>query len=92
MGEWPRCNHDEQAYYSVANSFGRAGRANLKSIELGGIVHQYGLALSSVWRLQGGVNNLADRHYFTRRTDEYPGPGILPSLGRSIYVTLRASP
>ena len=44
------------------------------------------------WRLQGGVNNLTDRRYFTRRTDEYPGPGILPSLGRSVYVTLRAAP
>ena len=43
------------------------------------------------WRVQGGVNNLADRHYFTRRTDEYPGPGILPSLGRSVYVTVRAA-
>ncbi|MEO7711666.1 MAG: TonB-dependent receptor [Gemmatimonadaceae bacterium] len=50
------------------------------------------LALPRGWRLQGGVNNLADRRYFTRRTDEYPGPGILPSLGRSLYVTLRASP
>jgi Fe(3+) dicitrate transport protein len=50
------------------------------------------LALSSVWRLQGGVNNLADRRYFTRRTDEYPGPGIIPSLGRSVYLTLRAAP
>jgi Fe(3+) dicitrate transport protein len=50
------------------------------------------LTLSSVWRLQGGVNNLADRHYFTRRTDEYPGPGIIPSLGRSVYLTLRIAP
>ena len=50
------------------------------------------LTLARGWRLQGGVNNLADRHYFTRRTDEYPGPGILPSLGRSVYITLRAAP
>ena len=50
------------------------------------------LNLPRGWRLQGGVNNLADRRYFTRRTDEYPGPGILPSLGRSVYVTLRAAP
>ena len=50
------------------------------------------LNLPRGWRVQGGVNNLADRRYFTRRTDEYPGPGILPSLGRSIYVTLRAAP
>lgn len=47
--------------------------------------------LSSGWQLQGGVNNLADERYFTRRTDEYPGPGIIPSLGRSVYVTLRAT-
>lgn len=44
------------------------------------------------WRMQSGINNLADRRYFTRRTDEYPGPGILPSAGRSLYVTLRAAP
>ena len=44
------------------------------------------------WRLQGGVNNATDRRYFTRRTDEYPGPGILPALGRSAYVTLRVTP
>lgn len=50
------------------------------------------LNLPRGWRLQGGVNNLADRRYFTRRTDEYPGPGILPSLGRSMYVTVRAAP
>lgn len=50
------------------------------------------LAIGRMWRLQGGMNNLADRRYFTRRTDEYPGPGILPSAGRSVYVSLRAAP
>lgn len=44
------------------------------------------------WRLQAGVNNVGDRHYFTRRTDEYPGPGIIPAVGRSAYVSLRAAP
>ncbi|GAC1603451.1 MAG: TonB-dependent receptor [Hymenobacter sp.] len=38
--------------------------------------------------LKAGVNNLTDAHYFTRRTDEYPGPGIIPSVGRSVYATL----
>ena len=33
-----------------------------------------------------GINNLADRHYFTKRTGEYPGPGILPGAGRRIYA------
>ena len=40
--------------------------------------------------LKAGVNNLTDAKYFTRRTDEYPGPGIIPSIGRSFYATLAA--
>lgn len=47
--------------------------------------------LPSNWRIQGGVNNVSDRRYFTRRTDEYPGPGIIPSPGRTLYVTLRVA-
>lgn len=41
-------------------------------------------------RLSFGVNNLADRRYIARRTDEYPGPGIIPGIGRSVYVGIRA--
>ena len=41
------------------------------------------------WRLEGSVNNLADAVYFTRRATGYPGPGILPSDGRSYFVTLQ---
>jgi len=33
-----------------------------------------------------GINNLADHRYFTVRTNEYPGPGIIPAIGRSFYV------
>lgn len=44
------------------------------------------------WRLQAGVNNAADRAYFTRRTDEYPGPGIIPAIARSVYFSIRATP
>ncbi len=40
--------------------------------------------------LKFGVNNLADKHYFTRRTDEYPGPGIIPAVGRSLYLGFTA--
>ena len=39
------------------------------------------------WRVEGSVNNLADKMYFTRRATGYPGPGILPSDGRSFFVT-----
>ena len=38
-------------------------------------------------KLEGSVNNLANTLYFTRRATGYPGPGILPSDGRSFYLT-----
>jgi Fe(3+) dicitrate transport protein len=41
------------------------------------------------WRLEGSINNVADAMYFTRRATGYPGPGILPSDGRSFYLTLQ---
>ena len=40
------------------------------------------------YRLEAGANNLADHHYFTRRATGYPGPGIIPAEGRSVYATL----
>lgn len=36
-----------------------------------------------------GVNNLTDNIYFTRRAAGYPGPGILPSDGRSVYASVQ---
>lgn len=41
------------------------------------------------WRIEGSINNLAHNMYFTRRATGYPGPGILPSDGRSFYLTLQ---
>ncbi|MEO1515019.1 MAG: TonB-dependent receptor [Bacteroidota bacterium] len=40
------------------------------------------------WEVEAGVNNLMDEAYFTRRATGYPGPGIIPSTGRSFYLTL----
>lgn len=39
--------------------------------------------------LYGTINNLANKKYFTRRADGYPGPGILPSDPRAYYLTLQ---
>jgi Fe(3+) dicitrate transport protein len=41
------------------------------------------------WKVEGSVNNVANRMYFTRRATGYPGPGILPSDGRSYFVTIQ---
>ena len=40
--------------------------------------------------LETGVSNIDDNLYFTRRAEGYPGPGIIPSSGRTWYLTLGA--
>jgi len=39
-------------------------------------------------KVEGGINNVLNRAYFTRRATGYPGPGIIPSDARSFYLTL----
>ncbi|MBN3518805.1 TonB-dependent receptor [Algoriphagus lutimaris] len=41
------------------------------------------------FKFEGSVNNLTNAIYFTRRATGYPGPGILPSDGRGIYLTVQ---
>lgn len=40
--------------------------------------------------LSAGVNNLLDAVYATRRAGGYPGPGLMPGMGRSFFLTLAA--
>lgn len=40
-------------------------------------------------KFEASVNNLTNNMYFTRRATGYPGPGILPSDGRSIFFTVQ---
>ncbi|GBF50293.1 TonB-dependent receptor [Leptospira ryugenii] len=40
------------------------------------------------YSLTGGVNNLGNERYFTRRSGGYPGPGILPAEGIFYYIGL----
>jgi len=60
-----------------------------------GVVPSYTLVdWSFKWRfmknyhVSGGVNNLTNKKYFSRRITMYPGPGILPGVGRTFYVSL----
>ena len=59
-----------------------------------GSIPAYGVAdlsLSYRWRrltVETGVNNVLDAVYFTRRATGYPGPGIIPSAGRTVYLTV----
>ena len=61
-----------------------------------GLVPSSGVVdLTGSWRfndhlgLSVSVNNLADRRYFTKRPEFYPGPGVWPSDGRSVVASLR---
>ncbi len=42
------------------------------------------------YSLNGGVNNMTNEKYFTRRSGGYPGPGILPGEGIFYYLGLAA--
>ena len=60
-----------------------------------GIVPGYTLLdLSGGWstshwlRVTGGVSNALNKQYFTKRPQFYPGPGVWPSDGRSVYLSL----
>jgi Fe(3+) dicitrate transport protein len=40
--------------------------------------------------LKAGINNVADKKYFTRRAGGYPGPGVLPADGRTFFISFGA--
>ena len=43
------------------------------------------------FKIEGGINNLGDEVYFTRRATGYPGPGIIPSPPKNYFITLQYS-
>jgi len=49
-----------------------------------------GVQLSEAVKLTVGVNNALDARYATRRAGGYPGPGLLPGMGRQFFATLAA--
>jgi len=75
----------------VSEHFSDATNAEFVSDATRGIIPSYqvqDLSLSysiGVFDLKTGVNNMLDSRYFTRRAAAYPGPGIIPSDGRSFY-------
>ncbi len=54
--------------------------------------HILDISAGYTWKmlsLEASCNNALNRKYFTRRAAAYPGPGIIPSDGRSFFVTLQ---
>ena len=79
-------------YSYTAEHFSDATNAIFSPIAIEGLIPSYSimdLSFSYEWksfRIETGINNLSDQAYFTRRATGYPGPGILPSDGRSFYL------
>ena len=77
----------------VSEHFSDASNAIRTPTAIEGIIPSYNVmdvAVQYTWRryrIDAGVNNLTDSIYFTRRATGYPGPGIIPSSGRSFYLT-----
>ncbi len=78
----------------VGEHFSDASNARRTPTAIEGIIPAYRVMDLSAsyavgrYRLEAGVNNLTDHHYFTRRATGYPGPGIIPADGRSIYASV----
>jgi Fe(3+) dicitrate transport protein len=86
----------QYTYLSRQFSDATNARKEVASAAIGGLIPAYAvmdLTLSYTYKkfgIETSVNNLANRMYYTRRATGYPGPGILPSDGRSFFVTLKA--
>ncbi|TWF39896.1 Fe(3+) dicitrate transport protein [Chitinophaga polysaccharea] len=81
---------------NVGDAYGDATNAKFSEDPIAGYIPAYTVMdVSATYKIsrytfKAGVNNLANKAYFTRRTDEYPGPGIIPSDGRSFYAGVAA--
>ncbi len=81
---------------SVGDAYGDASNVKTSNDPIAGYIPSYTvLDFSATYKINNyaikvGSNNIGDKSYFTRRTDEYPGPGIIPSVGRSFYVGFTA--
>jgi Fe(3+) dicitrate transport protein len=46
--------------------------------------------INTILFVKGGINNLLDEKYFTRRAGGYPGPGVMSAEPRNFFLTLGA--
>ncbi len=81
---------------TVGDAYGDASNVKTSDDPVAGYIPAYTVLDASAtykisrYAVKFGANNLLNKSYFTRRTDEYPGPGIIPSVGRSFYVGFTA--
>lgn len=82
----------------VHKHFSDGTNAEFDPNAIAGIIPSYAVldfnltyAINDHFNLAGGVNNLTNSMYYTRRATSYPGPGIIPSDGIGFYFSLGLS-
>lgn len=81
-------------YTSISKQFSDASNVVASKTGNDGLIPAYDvLDLSSKYIYKNynigfGINNLADKVYFTRRASGYPGPGLIPAEPRNFYISL----
>jgi len=81
---------------NVGDAYGDATNARLSEDPVAGYIPAYSVFDASItyrlkrYSIKAGMNNITDKKYFTLRADEYPGPGIIPSVGRNFYLGVAA--
>jgi Fe(3+) dicitrate transport protein len=79
------------ATFSDANN-----TSNPSANALNGIIPSYQIWDCNIgWKIKkyltfaAGVNNIGNEFYFTRRASGYPGPGVMPADGRTLFCSLK---
>jgi len=75
-------------HYSDATNAERSSTAVIGAIPAYGIVDISARWVYGMFIIEGGINNVLDNRYFTRRADGYPGPGIIPADPRTFFLTI----
>lgn len=83
-----------QYSYTAAEYSDATNAATSTDGTVGIIPSYYTLDFTTSYKIKNCVlsfsaNNLTNQMYFTRRTTGFPGPGIIPSIGRNFYFTLQ---
>ena len=78
----------------IAEHYSDASNARRTPTAIEGIIPSYKVMDVSAkyhyskFTFEGGINNLMNEQYFTRRATGYPGPGIIPAKIRNFYLSV----
>jgi Fe(3+) dicitrate transport protein len=84
-------NYTGQAFSDANNTVAPSGTG------VNGLIPSYQIVdlaatykINERFQIRGGLNNLLNEKYFTRRAGGYPGPGILSADPRNFFITIGA--